>query len=167
MNTESTFKTIAIENQNGVYIITLQREDVLNAFNNALTDELAATLKKCAKDKHVRVVVIKGSGRAFSSGQDLADLKEKYVPGHKPNLGQDLKQRYDPIIKTIHSMDKPVIASVNGVAAGAGCSLALACDLRVASEDASFIEVFINFLFGGVILLFLIITIPFGIVSIH
>ena len=144
MNTESTFKTIETENQNGICSITLQREDVLNAFNNDLTDELTAVLKQCAKDKHVRVVVIKGSGRAFSSGQDLADLKEKYVPGHKPSLGQDLKHRYDPIIKTIHSMEKPVIASVNGVAAGAGCSLALACDLRVASEEALFIEVFIN-----------------------
>ena len=144
MTTATTYETIDVTSADGISTITLMRTDVLNAFNNALTTELLTALKACSKDKDVRVVVIKGSGRAFSSGQDLADLKEKYVPGHEPHLGEDLKKRYDPIIKCIHSMDKPVIAAVNGVAAGAGCSLALACDLRVASEHASFIEVFVN-----------------------
>lgn len=144
MKTKSDFETIEITLEGGVCIITLQREDVLNAFNNTLTDELTTALKQCAKDKNTRVVVIRGSGRSFSSGQDLGDLKEKYVPGYEPHLAEDLKHRYDPIIKTIRTMEKPVIASVNGVAAGAGCSLALACDMRVASEDASFIEVFVN-----------------------
>ena len=144
MTTATTFETIDVTLTDGVCTITLQRSDVLNAFNNVLTDELALALKDASKNIDVRVVVLTGSGRAFSSGQDLADLKEKYVPGHEPHLGEDLKKRYDPIVKTIRTIEKPVIASVNGVAAGAGCSLALACDMRIASEDASFIEVFVN-----------------------
>ncbi len=144
MTTATTFETIDVTLTDGVCTITLQRSDVLNAFNNVLTDELALALKDASKNIDVRVVVLTGSGRAFSSGQDLADLKEKYVPGHEPHLGEDLKKRYDPIVKTIRTMEKPVIASVNGVAAGAGCSLALACDMRIASENASFIEVFVN-----------------------
>jgi 2-(1,2-epoxy-1,2-dihydrophenyl)acetyl-CoA isomerase len=144
MTTATTFETIDVTLVGNVCTITLQRADVLNAFNNTLTTELAKALKNASRNKDARVVVITGSGRAFSSGQDLADLKEKYVPGHEPHLGEDLKKRYDPIVKLIHTMEKPVIASVNGVAAGAGCSLALACDMRIASEHASFIEVFVN-----------------------
>jgi 2-(1,2-epoxy-1,2-dihydrophenyl)acetyl-CoA isomerase len=144
MTTAASFETIETTLIDGVCRITLQREEVLNAFNDQLTDELYRALKDAAKSKDVRVVVISGSGRAFSSGQDLADLEEKYVPGYQPHLGDDLHKRYDPIIKTIHTMDKPVVAAVNGVAAGAGCSLALACDMRIASEDALFIEVFVN-----------------------
>jgi 2-(1,2-epoxy-1,2-dihydrophenyl)acetyl-CoA isomerase len=144
MTTATTFETIDVTLVGNVCTITLQRADVLNAFNNTLTTELAKALKDASRNKEARVVVITGSGRAFSSGQDLADLKSKYVPGHEPHLGEDLKKRYDPIVKLIHTMEKPVIASVNGVAAGAGCSLALACDMRIASEHASFIEVFVN-----------------------
>jgi 2-(1,2-epoxy-1,2-dihydrophenyl)acetyl-CoA isomerase len=90
------------------------------------------------------VVIITGAGKAFSSGQDLGELKQRYVPGYVPDLSRDLRQRYNPIIRRLCEMEKPVIAAVNGVAAGAGCSLALACDMRVASEHATFIEVFIN-----------------------
>ena len=92
----------------------------------------------------MRVVILTGAGKAFCSGQDLGDLKEKYVPGYVPHLGDDLRKRYNPIVKRIREMEKPVIAAVNGVAAGAGLSFALACDIRIASEAASFIEVFIN-----------------------
>ena len=144
MPTATAFETIELTTAEGICTITLNRSDVLNAFNNTLTNELAQALKDASRNKDVRVVVITGSGRAFSSGQDLGDLKEKYVPGHEPHLGEDLQRRYNPIIKAIHSMEKPVIAAINGVAAGAGCSLALACDLRIASTDASFIEVFVN-----------------------
>ncbi|HIB01821.1 MAG TPA: 2-(1,2-epoxy-1,2-dihydrophenyl)acetyl-CoA isomerase, partial [Phycisphaerales bacterium] len=144
MTTATAFETISVILEEGVCTITLQRADVLNAFDTMLTTELAKALKEASRNKDVRVVVLTGSGRAFSSGQDLADLKAKYVPGHVPNLGEDLKKRYDPIVKLIHTMEKPVIAAVNGVAAGAGCSLALACDMRIASEHASFIEVFVN-----------------------
>ena len=144
MPTAIAFETIELTTAEGICTITLNRSDVLNAFNNTLTNELAQALKDASRNKDVRVVVITGSGRAFSSGQDLGDLKEKYVSGHVPHLGEDLQRRYNPIIKAIHSMEKPVIAAINGVAAGAGCSLALACDLRIASTDASFIEVFVN-----------------------
>jgi 2-(1,2-epoxy-1,2-dihydrophenyl)acetyl-CoA isomerase len=139
-----TPQTIAVESKDSISTITLNRPDVLNAFNDQLTTELAEALKSAERDASTRVIVITGAGRAFSSGQDLADLKAKYVPGHVPHLGEDLRRRYNPIITRIREMEKPVIAAVNGVAAGAGCSLALACDLRVASDQASFIEVFIN-----------------------
>ena len=140
--TEPTTVVVAIAN--GVSTITLNRPDVLNAFNDALTTELHEALKTAEKDAAVRVIVITGAGRAFSSGQDLGDLKTKYVPGHVPHLGDDLRRRYNPIIKRVREMDKPVIAAINGVAAGAGCSLALAADMRIASDQAAFIEVFIN-----------------------
>jgi 2-(1,2-epoxy-1,2-dihydrophenyl)acetyl-CoA isomerase len=135
---------IMVQTQNGVCTITLNRPDVLNAFNDQLTTELHDALKNAERDTAVRVLVITGAGRAFSSGQDLADLKTRYVPGYVPELGDDLRRRYNPIIKRIREMEKPVIAAVNGVAAGAGCSLALACDMRIASDQASFIEVFVN-----------------------
>jgi 2-(1,2-epoxy-1,2-dihydrophenyl)acetyl-CoA isomerase len=139
-----TTSTISVSTADHICTVTLNRPDVLNAFNDALTTELGEALKNAEKDPAVRVIVITGAGRAFSSGQDLADLKSKYVPGHVPHLGDDLRKRYNPIIKRIREMDKPVIAAVNGVAAGAGCSLALACDLRIAADTAAFIEVFIN-----------------------
>lgn len=142
--TASTYETIATDTQNHICTITLNRPDTYNAVNDALSTELADALKNAERDKDVRVIVITGEGKAFSSGQDLGDLKKKYVPGYVPALGDDLRKRYNPIITRIRQMEKPVIASVNGVAAGAGCSLALACDMRIASEDASFIEVFIN-----------------------
>jgi len=136
--------TITLDVTDHVATITINRPDVLNAFNDTFSPEFIDTLKQVDKDPDVRVVVVTGAGRAFSSGQDLDDLKAKYVPGHVPHLGGDLKKRYDPWVKRIRTMDKPVIAAVNGVAAGAGCSLALACDLRIASAHAKFIEVFVN-----------------------
>ncbi|HVP73458.1 MAG TPA: enoyl-CoA hydratase-related protein [Phycisphaerales bacterium] len=140
----ATESTITTTTSAGVCTITLNRPDVLNAFNDALTTELHDALKAAEKDAAVRVIVITGAGRAFSSGQDLGDLKTKYVPGYVPHLGDDLRRRYNPIIKRMREMDKPIIAAVNGVAAGAGCSLALAADMRMASDQAAFIEVFIN-----------------------
>lgn len=118
--------------------ITLDRPDVLNAFDRALKDELLAALHAAAKDSGVRVVVVTGAGRAFSAGQDL-----KASQGAEAGpLDRELRERYNAIVLAIRTMEKPVIAAVNGVAAGAGMSLALACDIRIASEDASFIEVF-------------------------
>ena len=139
-----TWQTLIVEPSGGVCTITLNRPDVLNAFNEALTSELQESLKSAERDAGTRAIVITGAGRAFSSGQDLADLKTRYVPGYVPSLGEDLHRRYNPIIRRIREMEKPVIAAVNGVAAGAGCSLALACDMRIAADQASFIEVFVN-----------------------
>ncbi len=142
--TAPAFETVQFEIADHVAVITLSRPDVFNAFNDQFSKELLGALKEAERSAEVRAIILTGAGKAFSSGQDLGDLKKKYVPGHVPHLGDDLRRRYDPIIKKICEMDKPVIAAVNGVAAGAGCSLALACDLRVASEHATFIEVFIN-----------------------
>lgn len=141
---ETTYETLAIEQTDAVATITLNRPDVFNAFDDVLTKELQDALKGAERDKGVRAIVITGAGKAFSSGQDLADLKKRYVPGYVPALSRDLKKRYNPIITRICGMEKPVIAAINGVAAGAGCSLALACDMRIASEHAKFIEVFVN-----------------------
>jgi 2-(1,2-epoxy-1,2-dihydrophenyl)acetyl-CoA isomerase len=144
MTTTTDYTSIECTTADGVHTITMNRPDVLNAFNGPMLSELTNALKAADKNPEVRVIVITGAGRAFSSGQDLADLKAKYVPGHVPELGADLKKRYDPCIKCIRRSSKPVVAAVNGVAAGAGCSLALACDFRIASEHAMFIEVFVN-----------------------
>jgi 2-(1,2-epoxy-1,2-dihydrophenyl)acetyl-CoA isomerase len=144
MTASPTTSTIAIETADGVRTITLNRPDVLNAFNDQLTTEFGEALRNAERDAAIGAIIITGAGRAFSSGQDLADLKERYVPGYVPELGRDLRKRYNPIITRIRELEKPVIAAVNGVAAGAGCSLALACDLRIASDQASFIEVFVN-----------------------
>ncbi len=133
-----------------VATVTLDRPDVLNAFDRALKDELLAAIKQAARDSDVRVVIVTGAGRAFSAGQDLkerlpadaAPADSRAGPAPVTPLDRELRERYNPIVLTIHSMEKPVIAGVNGVAAGAGMSLALACDIRIASEGASFIELF-------------------------
>jgi len=142
--TATVYDTIRLDTAEHICTITLNRPETYNAFNDALTKELQDALKTAERDADVRVIIITGEGKAFSSGQDLGDLKKKYVPGHVPHLGDDLRKRYNPLITRLRTMDKPVIAAVNGVAAGAGCSLALACDMRIASQEASFIEVFIN-----------------------
>ena len=142
--TATEYQTVLYSVENSICTITLNRPEVFNAFNDALTTELHDALKAAERDPGVRVVIITGAGKAFCSGQDLADLKTRYVPGSTPHLGEYLKRRYNPLIRRICTMEKPVIAAVNGVAAGAGCSLALACDIRIASQEASFIEVFIN-----------------------
>lgn len=135
-----TFETILFEEKNGAAWITLNRPDRFNAFNEKLSFELKDALKICKKKEEIRAVVITGAGKAFCSGQDLKDIS-----GQKNrSLSDSLYKRYNPLIKSITGLDKPVIAAVNGVAAGAGCSLALACDYIVAAETAAFIEVFVN-----------------------
>ena len=124
----------------GVATITLNRPDVYNALNDEITYELQAALKAVAKDERVRVVVLTGEGKAFCSGQDL-----KAASGdQKRSFLQSLHKRYNPIISAMRSLPKPIVCRLNGVAAGAGCSLALACDVIVAADEATLIEVFIN-----------------------
>jgi 2-(1,2-epoxy-1,2-dihydrophenyl)acetyl-CoA isomerase len=142
--TESAVRAIRVESSDGLCTITFNRPDKYNAINDAFSTELMDALKAAEKDAAVRVIILTGEGKAFCSGQDLGDLKEKYKPGYVPHLGDDLRRRYNPIIQKMASIEKPIIGAVNGVAAGAGCSLALACDMRLASTEASFIEVFIN-----------------------
>lgn len=124
----------------GIATITLNRPEVYNALNNEITFELQDVLRRASKDEAVRVVVITGEGKAFCSGQDLKSAAKDERRSFKASLDT----RYNPIIRLMRTMEKPIIGRINGVAAGAGCSLALACDLIVASEEASFIEVFIN-----------------------
>lgn len=126
--------------EQGVATITLNRPDVYNALNDEITYELQDALKAVSKDDQVRVVVLTGEGKAFCSGQDL-----KAASGNqKRSFLQSLHKRYNPIISAMRALPKPIVGRVNGVAAGAGCSLALACDVIVASEEATLIEVFIN-----------------------
>lgn len=134
------FNTLILDITDRVATITLNRPDFYNAFNDELSYELQDALKQVSKDPEIRVVVLTGAGKAFCSGQDL-----KAVSGaEKRSFSESLNKRYNPIIRAIRNMPKPVICRLNGVAAGAGCSLALASDLIVASEKASLIEVFVN-----------------------
>ena len=121
-----------------VLTITLNRPDVLNAFNAAMHRALAAALKD-ARDGGVRAVVITGAGRGFCVGQDLTEFRE--APG---DIGSRLRDNYHPNIRAIRALEKPVIAAVNGAAAGAGMSFACACDLRIAADSATFVPAFIN-----------------------
>jgi 2-(1,2-epoxy-1,2-dihydrophenyl)acetyl-CoA isomerase len=124
----------------GAATITLNRPDVYNALNDGLTYELQDVFRQVAKDDAVRVIVLTGEGKAFCSGQDL-----KTAAGQeKRSFIDSLHKRYNPIIKSMRELPKPIIARVNGVAAGAGCSLALACDMIIAAEDAVFLEAFVN-----------------------
>jgi len=134
------FKCIKYEKNGGRLTITLNRPDVFNAFNDDQSYELQDALKAAKRDSEVRVVVLTGAGKAFCSGQDL-----KAISGAKNrSLSDSLYKRYNPIIKAMRNLPKPIICRLNGVAAGAGCSLALACDMIVASEHAKLIEVFVN-----------------------
>ncbi len=135
---------VLIENEGAVRTLRLNRPDVLNAFSDDLLERLGKEAKTAARDDSVRCVIITGAGRAFCAGQDLDSVKERMNDPEPTPLGAHLQKRYNPLIATLRTMEKPVIAGVNGVAAGAGCSLALACDIRVAAESASFIQSFIK-----------------------
>ena len=137
-------RIILIENEGGVCKITLNRPKSLNALNEAILAALTKALREAERDKTVRCLVITGAGRAFSSGQDLADVRDRYERNEPIEFGSHLRTHYNPAINRIRTMGKLVVASVNGVAAGAGCSLALVCDMRIAAESASFIQAFIN-----------------------
>jgi 2-(1,2-epoxy-1,2-dihydrophenyl)acetyl-CoA isomerase len=128
----------------GVGLITFNRPEVLNAFNDELGVAALEAVNSAAADENVRCVVMTGAGRAFSSGEDLGALSEAYRAGEVPDLGETLVKRYNPLVRAIRSAPKPVVAAVNGVAAGAGASIALACDFRIASEKARFILAFVD-----------------------
>ena len=122
----------------GVLTITLNRPDVLNAFNAAMHSALAAALKE-ARDPGVRAVVLTGAGRGFCVGQDLTEFRE--APG---DIGERLRASYHPNVRAIRALEKPVIAAVNGAAAGAGLSFACACDIRIAADSATFVPAFVS-----------------------
>jgi 2-(1,2-epoxy-1,2-dihydrophenyl)acetyl-CoA isomerase len=127
--------------EGGVCTITLNRPDTYNAFNEELSAELIDALKKTTKDETIRVVVLTGAGKAFCSGQDLQDVKKNEG---KRSLGESVLRRYNPMILAVREMPKPIICRLNGVAAGAGASLAMACDIIVAADNASLVQAFAN-----------------------
>ncbi len=137
-------KLVLTETEGGVRTIRLNRPEVLNAFNDAMLAELAEAVRDAEEDSSVRCLVITGAGRAFSAGLDLVALAERYKSDAQVDLGRLLRERFHPIVVSLRTMEKPVIAAVNGVAAGAGAAIALVCDLRVAGESASFIQAFVH-----------------------
>jgi 2-(1,2-epoxy-1,2-dihydrophenyl)acetyl-CoA isomerase len=134
------YETIIYEKNNGVATITLNRPQALNAFVPQMNKEVLEALKDGERDSEVRCLMVTGAGRAFCAGQDLKGR----TPGQKGSLGASLREKYNPMIRQVRQMEKIVIAAVNGVAAGAGCNLALACDLRLASAEAKFIQSFVR-----------------------
>jgi 2-(1,2-epoxy-1,2-dihydrophenyl)acetyl-CoA isomerase len=135
------FNTIIFEVSEGVAILTLNRPKALNSFTSEMHAEIRQTMRRVAEDASIRCLVITGSGRGFCAGQDLGD-RAVSADGGAPDLGQSVKENYNPLIRSIMTLPKPVICAVNGVAAGAGSSIALACDIVLAARSASFIQVF-------------------------
>ena len=129
---------LRVEIADAIATITLDRPDALNALTVPMKTGLLAAFRSIGRDRSVRAVVLTGAGRAFCAGQDL---KERLEPDAAP-LAVELRERYNPIIRAMRALDQPIVGAINGVAAGAGASLAFACDLRVAAEDASFVLAF-------------------------
>ena len=124
----------------GVATITLNRPDVLNSFNRSMARALRESIDAVAADDAVRAVVLTGAGRGFCAGQDLAEAMPR--DGEMPDLGDIVRDSYNPVIRAIRTLEKPVLCAVNGVAAGAGANLAFACDIVFASSSATFIQSF-------------------------
>lgn len=136
-----TAPLILTELTDGVLQLTLNRSEVLNSFNRAMALELQAALKRAARDHEVRAVLLTGAGRGFCAGQDLQEVLPE-GDGPMPDISEVVRASFNPIIRAIRALEKPVICAVNGVAAGAGANIAFACDLTIAAEEANFIESF-------------------------
>jgi 2-(1,2-epoxy-1,2-dihydrophenyl)acetyl-CoA isomerase len=130
---------VETQREGGVMTITLNRPDVLNAFDGAMQEGFRAALKEAARDHEVRAVVLTGAGRGFCVGQDLKEFQ-----AGAGDLGERLRSTYNRNVRALRSLEKPVIAAVNGPAAGAGLALAAACDIRIAADSATFVPAFIN-----------------------
>jgi 2-(1,2-epoxy-1,2-dihydrophenyl)acetyl-CoA isomerase len=140
----SEYETVNVHHDGAAATIELNRPETLNAWNTQLGHDLLAAVTAVAQDDGVRAVVVTGAGRAFSAGADLRDLSaDRTADGH-PNVRKVLTERYHPIITTIRTMPKPVVAAVNGPAVGIGLSLALASDLVIAAESAYLLLAFVN-----------------------
>lgn len=129
---------LQITHTNGVAELKLNRPEVFNSFNKSMALALQKALDDCEKNNEVRAIVITGEGKAFCAGQDLAEATDP----NGPELQSIVKDHYNPIIERIRNIEKPIIAAVNGVAAGAGANIALACDITIAKKSASFIQAF-------------------------
>jgi 2-(1,2-epoxy-1,2-dihydrophenyl)acetyl-CoA isomerase len=131
---------VLIERRAGYRVLTLNRPQRLNSFNEAMHRILAAAIDDAEADQSCRALLLTGAGRAFSTGQDLSDRLAK--PDEQIVLGGTLEQFYNPLIRKLRALPFPVVAAVNGVAAGAGCNIALACDIVLAARSATFIQAF-------------------------
>ncbi|PCI54008.1 MAG: 2-(1,2-epoxy-1,2-dihydrophenyl)acetyl-CoA isomerase [Gammaproteobacteria bacterium] len=136
-----SFSTITYQLDQGVAVLTLNRPASLNSFNSLMHDEVREAIKDARDNSAVRCLVITGTGRGFCAGQDLSDRSVK-VSDEAPDLGESVEKNYNPLIRNIMTMEKPVLCAVNGVAAGAGASIALACDIVLAAKSAKFIQAF-------------------------
>ena len=137
------YEHLRTETKDGVVTITLHRPDVLNSVNAALARELQHALDAAVADGDVRALLLTGAGRAFCAGQDLAEVAPP--DGSKgPDLADVLRDSYEPVVQRLAALEKPIVCAVNGVAAGAGANLALACDVVLAAKTASFIQAFVN-----------------------
>lgn len=135
------FKTIEFNVASGVATLTLNRPDTLNSFNTQMHEEVRAAMKQVQEDASIRCLLLTANGRGFCAGQDLGD-RAVSAGGGAPNLGESIEKNYNPLIESIMGLPKPVICAVNGVAAGAGASIALACDIVLAARSANFIQAF-------------------------
>ena len=134
------YQNILFETQDNIAEIKLNRPQLLNSFNYEMADEFLDALRKCDKNKNIRAIIISGIGRGFCAGQDLEEATRKN--GHP--IDAIIDHTYNPIIKKIISIEKPIICYVNGIAAGAGANLAISCDVTFAASSAKFIQSFIN-----------------------
>ena len=136
-----SYENILFESANGIARLTLNRPDRLNSFNDAMHAEVRDALARVKTDASLRVLLLTGAGRGFCAGQDLGD--RAVIPGAEPvDLGASIERNYKPLILTLRALPLPVVCAVNGVAAGAGANIALACDIIVAAKSASFIQAF-------------------------
>lgn len=131
-------QSIILEIKNSIAVITLNRPNVFNSFNREMALLMQSILDECADNKNLRCIYITGNGKAFSAGQDIAELTSE----NPPTISQILIEHYNPIVARLRAIELPVVCAVNGVAAGAGANIALACDIVVANENASFIQAF-------------------------
>ena len=138
------YEQLIVDVESGVATVRMNNPERLNALSAVMTGELVRTLQEMADDQTVRAIVLTGEGRAFSAGADLAALQEPYLSGQRPKLSPILIEGYNKLIPLLTETPKPVIAAVNGVVAGAGVSLMLACDFRIASDAASFTMAFVK-----------------------
>ncbi|HWL94689.1 MAG TPA: enoyl-CoA hydratase-related protein [Phycisphaerae bacterium] len=136
-----SYETLQINDANGVRTITLNRPNEMNAANDRMTSELAKELRAVVKEKSIRCLLLTGAGRAFCVGQDLKEATSREGPY---DFGARLRAGYNPVVAALYKLPIPTIAAINGAAAGAGWSLALACDLRIAAKNAKFVAAFSN-----------------------
>ena len=136
-----SYQTLLFDLSDGVATLTLNRPDKLNSFNAEMHEEMRDAMKTVERNDDIRCLLLTGAGRAFCAGQDLGD-RDVSPDAEPPDLGDSLERNYNPLIRRITSLEKPVVCAVNGVAAGAGANLALACDIVLAAQSATFIQSF-------------------------